>query len=256
MKTLNVIFLLTFLMLSVSMVTGAQPPAITNINTVEGLQIFVPQFTSVKYNTSFNVEVHVSNISNGVQYPNDEVDCYLHLYNSTGSHILESSAFEKDANGWDLEYMVSYGNLTEHGEENVYYLWCNNTAENLGGEVKGFYEITANGKPTPDGFIIIGFSILLLFIFVFLTVYLVRAVGLIVDATFDILDIAYAWGLYFGLLGANLLATIYLGNVIILNFLELLIVVLAFPFMVVPVLAFILSMFRENKKVREKKAEW
>jgi len=170
MKTLNVIFLLTFLMLSVSMVTGAQPPAITNINTVEGLQIFVPQFTSVKYNTSFNVEVHVSNISNGVQYPNDEVDCYLHLYNSTGSHILESSAFEKDTNGWDLEYMVSYGNLTEHGEENVYYLWCNNTAENLGGEVKGFYEITANGKPTPDGFIIIGFSILLLFIFVFLII--------------------------------------------------------------------------------------
>ena len=253
-KCLTIFFLLSVLMFSFNIVSAEKVQ--TNVNTQTGLQVFAPQFEATKYNTAHTLHIHISNLSNGYPLQNTVADCYLHLYGMKGGHLFESEALEKDTNGWDYEIEIAEGNFTEAGEYNGYYVWCNNTAENLGGEVKGIYEITANGRITPDGIIILGFILIMLTIFILLTGYLVRAVGLIVEASFDIMDIAYAWGLFFGLLGIRLFAGIYLGNIEVNDFLDLLIKILAFPFVIVPVVAFFLSLFRTKKKEKEKKAEW
>lgn len=254
MKTLKLFSLLILSLFFVNLVSGLLVQ--TNINTEQGLQVFYPPFKAVTYNQTHTLYIHVSNISNGVPFPNTEIDCYTHIYDSTGSHVLESEAFVKDANGWDLEYEILYGNFTEAGEINTLYIWCNNTAQNLGGSVKGSYEITSNGKPTPEGIVILGFCFIMIFLFSMVVFFLVRATGLIIDANFDILDISYAWGLYFGLLGINLLAGIYLGNLIISEWLELFVTFLGFPLIIIPVVAFFLSLFRTKKKEKEQKAEW
>jgi len=87
-------------------------------------------------------------------------------------------------------------------------------------------------------------------------VYIIRAVGLMIDTSLDILDVAYAWGLYFGLLGLNLLATIYLGNVIIMNWLSLFVTVFGFPLMIVPILAFFLSVFAGKERKKKEANAW
>jgi len=237
----------------ISLVSSAQ---ITNINTQTGLQIFNPSFESTKYNTSFILYLHVSNISNGVPISNADIDCYVDLYNSIGEEILVSPAFSKSANGFDLYFNILEGNFSEDGKFNAYYIRCNDTANSLGGEALGKYEITSNGRPLPEGSVIVFFCILLLTFFILTTVFIIRALGLILESNLDILDVAYSWGIYFGLLGTNLLAGIFLGSVLLNNLLDTLIEILGFPLIVLPVLFFFLSLFRSMKKEKEKKAEW
>ena len=253
-KGITIIFLLLFSVLLFNNVS-AVPPFEENAGTLNGLQIFEPKYEAVKYNTSFSPHLHVSNLSNGMPMPNTAVSCYLHLYDMAGDHLYESGVLEKDANGWDHEITLLAGNFTQSGEYNAYFIWCN-SSEGLGGEVKGTYEITGNGKPTPEGIVILGFSIVMVFLFMMIIVYIIRAVGLMIDTSLDILDVAYAWGLYFGLLGLNLLATIYLGNVIIMNWLSLFVTVFGFPLMIVPILAFFLSVFAGKERKKKEANAW
>ena len=253
MKKVFLFLLMGMFMLSFA---SAVPPFQSNEGTTSGLQIFSPDFTATKYNTTFNLHLHVSNISNGVQFSNTAVDCYIHLYNMAGSHIFEGGAFSKDSNGFDLEQSISYGNFTEAGEYNAYYIWCNNTAQKLGGEVKGTYQITSNGQPSPEGIVIVGFCFVLLLILGYSVVMIVKAVGHIIDKNFDLMDVAIMWGMFFGLLGLNQLASIYLGNVIVNNWLDLFVKLYAFPMVIVPLIAFFLSLFSMNKEKKRKAKEW
>lgn len=253
MKTLKLFLLLMVCFSFVSMVQAQSFQ--TNINTNKGLQIFAPEFEAVKYNTSFELHIHTTNISTGLQVPNSAVSCYLHLYGMDGSYIYQqNSPITKDANGWDHEITINAGNFTEVGEFNAYYIWCNTSAE--GGELRGIYEITTNGRTTPDGIVILGFAILLLAILIFSIIYMIKAVGLMVEGNFDLLDVAYMWGLYFGLLGALQLSNIYLGNFEVQSWLNLFVTIYGFPMILVPVFAFILSMFRQKKRKEKERNKW
>jgi len=251
-KGITIFFLLSVLLLSFNMVSAVKP--ISNVNTQTGLQVFAPQFEAVKYNTTFNLHLHVANLSNGVPIPNTNVDCYIHLYDSSGSHLYENGPMKKDGNGWDLERTLLYSNFTQHGQINSYYIWCNSTG--LGGELKGFYEITANGKQTPEGIVIVAFGIILILILAGSVVMIIKAMGHIINKDFDLMDLGKMWGMYFGLLGINQLAIIYLGNVDVNNWLDLFVKIYAFPMVIVPIIALILSIFNMNKQAKEKKRQW
>jgi len=119
-----------------------------------------------------------------------------------------------------------------------------------------FFYVTGNGNESPEGVVILGFILLMLVVFVCVTVYLIKVVGLMIEGNVDILDIGYAWGLFFGVLGLNLFAGIYLGNAEVTEFLELFIKILAFPLVVVPVLAFFLSLFRAKKEKKRRADAW
>lgn len=111
-------------------------------NGPEGLQIFYPDFSFVKQNAEFGLHIHVSNISNGVQLPNADVDCYLHLYNSSGSHTFESGVLGKDVNGVDHEIYLynNGGNFSDLGPH-AFYIWCYYADADLGGEARGTFEV-------------------------------------------------------------------------------------------------------------------
>jgi len=256
MRKVLMVFSFLFICILVINMVGAVPPFLTSAeSSTVGLRIFYPQIEALEYNKNFTFEIHVSNLSNGVQFENTEVDCYVHLYNSVGEPILESDAIGDGSDEYDLEIKILSGNFTEYGKRNSFFIWCN-TSEDLGGEVGGFYDITGNGKILPGGVVVLGFVLMMMIIFMGITFFLIRAVGLIIDASFDILDVAYAWGLYFGLLGLNQLAIIYLGTLEVMNWLDLFVTILAFPLVVVPVVAFFLSLFRENKTKRAEKQAW
>ena len=164
MKKKSSFLILTFLFLLSLTFISAQPPFQSNINTIEGLQIFYPQIEVVKQNAEFSLRVHVSNISNGFPLFNNEVDCRLHLYDNTGNHTFESGILEKDSNGYDHEIFISSGNFSRLGEH-AFYIFCNNSI--LGGEARGTFEVTQTGVTldTPESLVyfILAFGVLILF---------------------------------------------------------------------------------------------
>ena len=85
---------------------------------------------------------------------------------------------------------------------------------------------------------------------------IIKALGHIIDRDFDLMDVGIMWGSYFALLGVNQLAVIYLGNVDVNNWLDLFVKLYAFPMMIVPVIAFFLSVFNMNKEKKKEANKW
>ena len=231
---------------------SAVSPFQTGLNTKTGLQIFTLKFSAFEIDTSYTSHLHVTNITSGKELENTEFNCSLHLYNKSGSHIFIGD-YEDNAEVNDEEILILGGNFSEEGEYG-FRITC--ISGDVGGDVSGVILVTGNGKPYPEGIVILGFVLMMMIIFMGITFFLVRAVGLIIDGSFDILDLAYAWGLYFGLLGLNQLTIIYLGSIEIMNWLSLFVIILAFPLVVVPVIAFFLSLFRENKTKKAEASAW
>ena len=136
----KVFIFLIFSLFLFSFVSAAN--SFTEENT-DGLQVFEPRFDFLKQDMPFTFHLHVSNITKGKTLSNADVDCYMHLYNSSGHHTLETGVLEKEANGWDHEITVAGGNFSDLGWHNFYF-WCNST--DAGGEVKGTFFVTPTGE--------------------------------------------------------------------------------------------------------------
>ena len=174
-------------------------------------------------------------------------NCNVTTLDNPTETIVINQVMTNNANTFSAT--IDAGNFTEIGA------YCFNiVCEDGYGSV--CREVTGNGNDKPDGVLILGFTIILLFIFSFSTVYLIKSIGLIVENSLDILDVAYMWGAYFGLLGVNMLAKFYLGTPEVLEFLGVIVKFSAFPMVVVPVLGFMLSLFITKKKQKEKDDQW
>lgn len=145
-----------FFILSFNLISAAQPIPLVNTGT-DGLQIFYPEYDTVKQGESFTLHVHVGNLSNGYEFPPSEYDCYLHLYGIDGNHILQQQ-LEEDT----IEEMlyIDGGNFSELGTY-VYYIHCNTTT--LGGSVKGIYLVTPTGLSDNNNLIFSLFIIIFIF---------------------------------------------------------------------------------------------
>lgn len=249
MKTLEVFILFTVLILNVNMV-NAVPPVSTAFSSDTGLDIQANVLDYYKINTSAELHIFIFNISSGAMLSNGSVSCEAELTDKTGNVIMAGTPI------YHLNHFLIMRNDSVVIEPGIYGLTIVCNTSEIAGVKTAFFEATTTGNAPPGDVIILGFIIILLTIFMFIVVYLIRSIGLIVEASFDILDIAYAWGLFFGLLGVNLFAGIYLGNIIINDFLDVLVKILAFPLVILPIVAFFLSLFRSMKKEKEKKAEW
>ena len=249
MKTLNYIFLLTFLILSVNVVS-AVPPITTEFVGNTGLNIQANILDYYKINTSAELHIYIFNISNGVLLTNTSVNCEVELTDKTGTVLLLGNPVPHQNY---FKMMRNESIVTEVGTYGVTIV-CNSSG--IGGLKTKFFEATTTGNAPPESIIILGFIIIMLFIFIFMIVFLIKAIGLIIEANFDFLDIAYAWGSYFGLLGVKLFAEIYLGNIIINNFLDVLVTILAFPMILFPIIAFFLSIFRQKKEQKKESERW
>lgn len=123
------------------------------------------------------------------------------------------------------------------------------------GDVNTFW-VTFNGKEPASGIVVVIFSAVLVFIVMSVTIVLIRSVAFMIESNFDLLDIAYNWGLYFALLIVYQLQFEYLGNEVFNDWILLFVKILAFPMLVVPIFAFFISFFREKKKKKQEQNQW
>jgi len=156
---ISLLFLFAF-----SFVSAVKPEDTTIVNMGDnGLQIFYPQMNVVPQNTEFKLPLHISNISNGFPLHNTEAECNLHLYNPRGSHIYEG-VLDEDSNGWDYELTLGEGNFSDLGQYS-FYIWCNNSY--LGGEAKGTFQVTFDGKELTESKSFLYITLLVLSLLIF-----------------------------------------------------------------------------------------
>lgn len=160
-KSLLTIIVLALFLGTLGFVVAAPPSQLFEENEA-GYQIFEPRSESIPRGSEFKLHVHVSNISDGLMALNTDVECRLHLYNSSGSHTYKSGVMEKDGT-WDHELTISGLNFTDAGEHH-YIIWCNDTY--FGGEVSGSFLVTHTGFTGTLGFYIVLLVIALILILI------------------------------------------------------------------------------------------
>lgn len=127
---------------------SAVPPFETQVNVGSvGLQIFYPPYNYIPVGQGFNLHIHVSNLSDGKELTNDQANCSIHIYDKTGSHVLEAN-FSKDSNLIDWEIEIEGGNFSEIGVQ-AFRIFCEDT---VGGTVGGVFNVNYLGKAPPEGF--------------------------------------------------------------------------------------------------------
>lgn len=142
MKKKSLIVFSAFLLILILLpFISSVPPTQTNVNIENGLQIFFPAFDFAKQDQGFSLHVHVANLSNGFPLFNTDIDCFLHLYNSSGKHTYQNG-LAKDSNGFDHGVFIEAGNFSDLGLH-AFYMWCNDST--IGGEARGVFEVTPTG---------------------------------------------------------------------------------------------------------------
>lgn len=104
------------------------------------------------------------------------------------------------------------------------------------------FKITGNGKEEASGIVTALFIIIFLIILIYLIIIVFYGIGHAVDLNYGLEDVGYNLGGFFALIGLFMLEKFYLGNLEIESFLELFIYIGAFTNVVVPIIAFILTL--------------
>ena len=104
------------------------------------------------------------------------------------------------------------------------------------------FEVTGNGKSTPTEFVIVLFVVIFILVIGSLLFFLIYDIGHMVQLDFDVMDLAYNLGIYFALFATYMLELYYVGNPQIEDWLVWIIGVGAFVYVIIPVVAFILTL--------------
>lgn len=117
-------------------------------------------------------------------------------------------------------------------------------------------EIIRVGAPDPDGPLILGFSVIFLLIIGGIAYILIKSIGLGISREFDILDLAYNYGLFFALFAFYYLASYYLDNVVINDMLWLFVRVMGIPLLFLPVVYFVMSIASNITATKQQNKQW
>lgn len=257
-KLLKIIIVLMFLLITLKSSISA-PPVTTTLVGDNTLDIKYPLIFTIKANQSYEMYFHVFNGSNGVPLFNDSVYCHLHLYNQTGSHIVDSNLTTMEYD-YDFGIEIGAGNFSTIGYYS-YIIQCNNS--NQGGRTSVQLEVTKDGISTiapteieitenSDSIIIISlFFMFILLIFLSFSIYgFVKAESLIGKYSFICL-------IYLLLIAISFIsyrtATDYLTDFIFLaeflNILFNILMIAFFPFIILS-FAYIILKIKDIKEIR------
>jgi hypothetical protein len=104
------------------------------------------------------------------------------------------------------------------------------------------FEITGNGKPDADGSIKVLFIIATLILLGLSTFIIMYDLGHFFALDFDIIDVAFNWGIYFAVVALYGLEVFYLGNSQLETYLMWFIKIGGFVIVFMPLMAMVLSM--------------
>ena len=104
MKKGILIFIIVLISLISIRSTMGAPPFVQTSDPSVGLELRVPPLGFIEHNMYGQFNLHVFNASTGAPMPNGSISCYLHVYNSSGRHILHEEmtslkAMERWRNG-------------------------------------------------------------------------------------------------------------------------------------------------------------
>jgi len=114
--------------------------------------------------------------------------------------------------------------------------------DNEGNVYSNSFEVTGNGKPNASGGVIVLFVIIFL-VLVGMTCWLaIYTLGHLMSLDFDLIDLAFDWGLYFVIITLYFLEQFYLGNTVIEEYLVWFMSIGGILLVLVPIIALVLSM--------------
>jgi len=120
----------------------AAPPQASVVSEAPELTIIYPKNDFFLADQNFTLHFHVFN-STGYMVNNETTECFIHIYNETGNHIVEADLLG-DSNGIDF-YNKPDPVLFSHIGEYGYIVQCNNSQE--AGFVSTSF-LVARGSPT------------------------------------------------------------------------------------------------------------
>jgi len=132
--------LILFLILTICSITVfAKQPIIIPSSEFSGIgiRVAVPTVSEIPINENYIFHVHAHNSSLKL-LPLTDVDCNLHFYDPTGSHLIESDMLD-DSNTVD-KYFIINDSLVDSIGEYAYLVYCNST-QNEYGFTKGQLEV-------------------------------------------------------------------------------------------------------------------
>jgi len=137
-------------------------------------------------------------------------------------------------------FNYTYCNTTELG---IYtYSWNNPCLDCSQGNCGNDFEVTFNGKPDASEFVVVFFAILFIITLGSAVYFTLYNLGHLLKLDFDMIDLAVIWGIYFAIIGLYFLETFYMGNEGIERWLLLIINPGWIIMVMVPAIAFILSL--------------
>jgi hypothetical protein len=141
-KKTSLLFLSFFSIIILFQVVSSVQPTVTVTSPLVGINIKAPMTDLLKVNKSFDFNFHLFNASDGLPLDNTTIQCYFHLYNSSGDHIYtEISNHDLNSDHFVPNEWVSRidgGNFSELGLY-AYILQCNNSL--IGGNVESPLEV-------------------------------------------------------------------------------------------------------------------
>ena len=222
---LLIIFSVIFLF-NVILISGAVPNfGIFKINN----DILLKQTATI--NGSF---VDYCNISS-VTYPN-------------GSNAVTGIAMTQD--GSEFYYNLASTSVTEIGEYKVNG-YCGIEPDVLKNFVY-YFEVSTNGKTSPDGIIVVFFSLIFIGIFFFGLLYFLKSLSHVIEFNMDLIDTATMIGIYLSMWLFYYFAREYMGNLIINNLLEMAISVGAVTHVFLPLVGFAVSFIMTHLQAKKK----
>jgi len=227
------LMLIAFAIMFITLVSAVPP--VTQLNTEGGLSIEYPKYQYVKKDMAFNLHFHVFNTTDIIT--NATADCYLRLYNITGSHIAKLTA-DYDL-PHDFEIAINSNNFSIPGEY-AYIIYCDGAQA---GFASGGFTVTNSGlAPAETNFEIF---IYILFIITFAGLFYTLLLGLAKLATAEttIYDIIVSWGFYLLLIITYMLAYNFLLFSWIETITDTLLTVTAFTNILLPLFAFFITFF-------------
>jgi hypothetical protein len=155
--------ILIFIFLMTINFTGAVPPITQIPNLATGYSVEVPIVDYIKTFHDFNFKTHVYNLTNGVPVTNKTTSCTLHVYNSTGRHLIEQNMIF-DPNDFDWGLTVNGANFSYNGQY-AGIVWCNSTS--YGGYTEWSFYANSIGSELTESKSIFYISLIGIFIFFF-----------------------------------------------------------------------------------------